>query len=795
MSPLPLVERELAAHAAALRALARALVGEEHAEDIVQETALRALGASPAEPTGLFGWLATTLRRLASNHRRQRRRRREREGRAAQPESVAPADAALERRESLRLVTDAVLALPSLYQTAIVLRFFEGLTPRAIAERTGVPLATVKSRQQRALLLLRGELDRRDRSGRWLGALAAVTGLCRPTPTLLSCTGTLLMTPTTKSMIAVGATAVLGAALLLTTGGGPLVATAVSPSPDIEPGPASVAGTEPAQRVERREVPGPPVALAALDLAHARSFELRCRVLDRRGAPVRGARLFFAPAACALNTWPATTDDDGIATLRWHGRQSTMVMAVGVRHDRITQILQQVEVQAEVSSEIALLGEQQPGRSAAREVTTCEAAGGQHDCRACHQGPQLRSVFDERLHFRKSLHPVAAFADLLMPRPATGDSGIPLAVVARSLSQDSGGLGRLLGGGPAGSRGAAATGRIVGRVYGPDGVPVANEPLVWGQDVTAPTRRTRSRADGTFSFTDVPVGPVGLRCGGGDLGTATATTHVIADGSVPVDLWMQVGAEIRGRAIGSGGAPLRGWRVEYVAQARPWTDACTVREDGTFVLTNLPAGAGRLLLWPVQGTQLPAAIESGVLPGGAPVVFDLRERGEPEGALRVRALLPPGFTELAAEVRVWQQESDRGAVAEQTRDGAFVVDRLAAGFYRVEIGGEVCGWRDLGRHWVDGKTLCDLGHVDLPRPGRVRVVRGVGVSGTPEFYLRRPDGDVRAEDLAAGDSGTLLLPAGDWLSLWRGADGRLGGRTFQVQAGATCELVLGAPVR
>jgi DNA-directed RNA polymerase specialized sigma24 family protein len=67
------VLEQLLQHTAALRALARDLVGEAHADDVVQEAAVAALTAPPAEPGGAGGWLATVVRRLAGKHRRAER--------------------------------------------------------------------------------------------------------------------------------------------------------------------------------------------------------------------------------------------------------------------------------------------------------------------------------------------------------------------------------------------------------------------------------------------------------------------------------------------------------------------------------------------------------------------------------------------------------------------------------------------------------------------------------------------------------------------------------------------------
>lgn len=818
MTSLQTVERELELHAGALRALARALVSNpDAADDVVQETALRALCAPPHHADGMFGWLATTLRNLASKSRRAQVRRDRRERLAARPEAVPPPERALAQRESLRKVTEAVLALPEPYQTALVLRYYQNLTPTAIAARTNTPLATVKSRQQRGLVLLRAELDRSDRTGRWRQALLATTGMAAPAKPLLLTTGTLLMAPTAKLAFLAGA-ALVGAVLLFVLGGEPpapppALVSAV-PAPIAASTEVEVESAAPAQL--RREEAAPAASLPpALDLAHPYQFELRCRVIDRDGLPVRGAQVFLAPQACALNTWPELSGDDGSVVVRWRGRQETMWITLGVRRSDLNQLLRQVEVRAGAQREIVLLGEQrQQGtfhlamkHSAdsrakgtvsfllqALDDSGCENAGAAVDCRGCHQGPQVRGVFDVRLKMRGGLHPEATFADLLLPRasaellaakPELIDAEV--GSVVEGAGHASGAVVSLIGRSPPPT---AALGRIVGRVFAADGAPAAGVTVAWGRDLTRQANRTRTSKDGSFAIDGAPAGSIDLRCGGGDLGQATTVLSVVERIETRADVLLRLGAVIQGHALGRDGAPLAGWRVEYIAHDESWSDACTVRDDGTFVLPNLTAGGGKLLLWPKQGTQLPAAIESSVLADVAEVVFDLRQRGEPRGGIRLRALLPPGVTDVAAEARVWQNESGRGAVMELTQEGAFVLAGLAAGFYRVEIGGEAVGWRDLGQHWVDGKRVCDLGVTELPRPGRVHVTRAEGIAEPPELYARRLDGDVRAEDVARGVGDTLLLPAGQWLALWRVGKEEIAGEVFTVPTAGTVELRL-----
>jgi RNA polymerase sigma-70 factor (ECF subfamily) len=67
-----------------------------------------------------------------------------------------------------RAVVDAVLALPEPCRVAVLLRFFDELPPREIAERVGAPVETVRTRIKRGIELLRTRLA---------GQLGAIAGL------------------------------------------------------------------------------------------------------------------------------------------------------------------------------------------------------------------------------------------------------------------------------------------------------------------------------------------------------------------------------------------------------------------------------------------------------------------------------------------------------------------------------------------------------------------------------------------------------------------------------------------
>lgn len=164
-------------HGGALRELARALVGPQHADDLVQSTALAAL-ARPHAIRQPAAFLRHLLRVRAARHHRDRARRGRREAvHAAGQELVAAApEHALAQRETVAMLHAALMAVPQPHLGALLLRYFEDLSPPAIAERLAVPLPTIKSRLQRGLELLREELQRRAPDEDWRQRLAIAFG-------------------------------------------------------------------------------------------------------------------------------------------------------------------------------------------------------------------------------------------------------------------------------------------------------------------------------------------------------------------------------------------------------------------------------------------------------------------------------------------------------------------------------------------------------------------------------------------------------------------------------------------
>ena len=148
-------------HLGAGYTLARWLTRNTHdAEDCVQESFLRAFRAFPGFRGGdARAWVLKIVR----NRCLSLLARRPPEDPAAS-EAVEPrTDPEIEllRRAEASLVREVLSQIPAEYRESLVLREFEGLSYKEIAEVAGVPLGTVMSRLSRGRRLLQDLLLKR----------------------------------------------------------------------------------------------------------------------------------------------------------------------------------------------------------------------------------------------------------------------------------------------------------------------------------------------------------------------------------------------------------------------------------------------------------------------------------------------------------------------------------------------------------------------------------------------------------------------------------------------------------
>ena len=155
-------------HLDRLLALASRWGDGQEAEDLVQETYIRAWGAFEQlrDPEAAFPWLCRILRTLGIERHRTRARRQElifiAQLESAHEELVAsddpsPLDSLLARIELGRL-REALRSIPEEFAEAVELHDVHGLKYREIARVTSAPIGTVMSRISRGRRLLAGLL-------------------------------------------------------------------------------------------------------------------------------------------------------------------------------------------------------------------------------------------------------------------------------------------------------------------------------------------------------------------------------------------------------------------------------------------------------------------------------------------------------------------------------------------------------------------------------------------------------------------------------------------------------------
>jgi len=155
-------------YAPTANALARRVVRQSHlAEEIVQEAFMavwRDPGAYDGERGSVKSWLMGMVHHRAVDLvRREEAHRRRAE--AAIPEAIEEqgdhADEVVQQLgqpEERRVVRAALDDLPDEQRQVLSMMYFDGLSQSQIAERTGIPLGTVKSRTLLGMRRMRGAL-------------------------------------------------------------------------------------------------------------------------------------------------------------------------------------------------------------------------------------------------------------------------------------------------------------------------------------------------------------------------------------------------------------------------------------------------------------------------------------------------------------------------------------------------------------------------------------------------------------------------------------------------------------
>jgi len=675
-----------------VRRLARSLVRDPaEAADLEQEGWLAAVESPPRRPAAFRSWMRSVLRnRLAARRKREAARRR-RERQVARPE---PIDDLLGQVELQRELAAAVRELNEPYRTVVLLRYFEGLAPRRIAQRLDVPVETVRTRQKRALDKLRARLARTHPD--WKAGLLL---LAFPPGRAAAALGALAMSKTQKIAIA----AVL--AVLL---GGWLVMELRSSNADPVRG----------EPIARTVAPGEPQPGAAGD-PESRSeptWVVRGRTMAGGDQPFPGARveakLFAGPeptgepveVASLVSgergefVWPVKPPD-GMSTLRLRARaeqarpaERTILVNRGSEPPRVTLRLRRLSatVRGSVTD-----GDGKPLGNA-RIIGGGSPDGVVTDS----SGTFTLDVTDDDDHFIYAL--AEGFA------------------MQRAIVRMAGREGTL-------SFELRPEFRIVGRVTDPGGAPVAGARV--STFFTMHGNEARTDSEGRFSLGHLDPGRTFhmLRADHPDWIAARAQVETKGE-VVERDLVLGAGVSAAGRITAPDGHPVGGQRVVVASSPNAMGKRRTVtRDDGTFKFDSLAPGEANLYVF-ARGCA--PVIRKVQVPGDFPLELGLVPGRTLSGTVRIEGRGAGAGVHLAA--RVGGTSLPRRAIADQ--NGHWILEDLPEGTVDVYIFG-----RNVLGHTVRGVAVGQSG-VEFTVPASVRLRGRVvdAATGTPidEFTIR-----------------------------------------------------------
>jgi RNA polymerase sigma-70 factor (ECF subfamily) len=155
-----------AEHGAALLGYVTRITGDpQRAEDVVQETLLRAwrrAGSLEGDASALRSWLFSVAHNLAiDQHRARAARHEEADSELAEVAVAGQLDRALEAAQ----ITEALRSLSRDHREVLVETYFRGRSVAEAAGVLGVPTGTVKSRTYYGLRALRAALEERGWGG------------------------------------------------------------------------------------------------------------------------------------------------------------------------------------------------------------------------------------------------------------------------------------------------------------------------------------------------------------------------------------------------------------------------------------------------------------------------------------------------------------------------------------------------------------------------------------------------------------------------------------------------------
>lgn len=348
---------ELLAHAGWVRQLAVHLTRDTAtADDLAQDTLVRALTHPPSGPGDLRAWLRRVLDNLARSRRRSELRRLDREALAAENaadrQRAATQDELLIQVERQQHLARLVTQIREPYRSVLLARYYRGESPTEIARRTNVSAGTVRSQIARGLSLVRERLDRdvgpEAHRVLWIAAAAPTRSHAASAPTFLH--GLLVMKTSTQAALTLGLILILAALSALW-----LVRSATSDAPvaasrDTGTAPLEITPADLSTRSGERESTGrEPVEATDRNLpleASARRTRVKARIVDKAHRPLAdGVLRYVDPRRIEYHACSAPSTGDGRVELEladealvvaWTQTTDGLIFASEAEHHALT---------------------------------------------------------------------------------------------------------------------------------------------------------------------------------------------------------------------------------------------------------------------------------------------------------------------------------------------------------------------------------------------------------------------------------------------------------------------------
>jgi RNA polymerase sigma-70 factor (ECF subfamily) len=684
------------AHSEFIKTIAQKLLyHQDDADDVIQQTWLAALHKPPDPEKPVRRWLALVARNNAIEMLRKRGRRLRGERRAARAEALPSAGDAVAREAVLGLVAEAVRKLNEPYRSTVLLHYYEGLPPRAIARRLAVPVETVRTRLKRGLSLLRRRLDRRRSGDRrtWVEALAPwiVVGTRRASRGRYSDASSLPAKATSAALASV-------AAFWICLQGWKLIA---DPGQPRAPSPAASAGLELAALQDSPHLRGAPARVGvAVDATHVHVV----RADD--GLDVQGAHVVVT---CAENaTLDGVSDGHGDLDLALpKGRSVVIDVGATQRSFPLHRMLrpgweadacESLTLRVPAASSVAGVVVDSDGRPMANAVVDAWSGAPPRSARDATSSPSRSTTTDAAGAFRfeglpKKFFLCASTATLVGSQRMIAEleraddlTDVELVVVDAQAVQ-----GRITN-----RRGAPIAGAVIDVVGNDGGAPAVYAGSTLGISYSPPLGQwTTSAADGSFRLAAVPRGPALIRASASDYLPAR---REVSAGDAGLELVLDEGMQCVVRVFDSRRRALSGALVEAYDAAIPLQRAVT--DERGFASMRCRAGPRQTLFLRVTAPDHAATARTIVGPreGQAPIVIQLAEAraltgritrsdGTPErSTVRVRSagladslqVLKPVTNNLLNRARTLAEVESDG-------DGVFTVDALPSERLELEV--------------------------------------------------------------------------------------------------------------